>query len=123
MIGYSLLFRTAAGSMLGHHIPVRLRLLEVPGALRVAEGVAMELDDCAFPLLADVEVTDDPKVAFAGANLALLVGARPRRVGQERSDLLDANGQIFARRAGPSMPSPPATSRCSSWATPRTPTR
>jgi len=96
MIGYSLLFRTPAGSMLGHHIPVRLRLLEVPGALRVAEGVAMELDDCAFPLLADVEVTDDPKVAFAGANLALLVGARPRRVGQERSDLLDANGQIFA---------------------------
>ncbi len=96
MIGYSLLFRTAAGAMLGQDTPVRLRLLEVPQAVRVAEGVAMELDDCAFPTLDDVVVTDNPKVAFDGANLALMVGAWPRRVGQERSDLLNANGNIFA---------------------------
>jgi malate dehydrogenase len=98
MIGYSLLFRAAAGSMLGHDTPVRLRLLEVPQAVRVAEGVAMELDDCAYPLLEHVEVTDDPSVAFDGANLALLVGGWPRRVGQERADLLTANGQIFTEQ-------------------------
>ncbi|MCL2595167.1 MAG: malate dehydrogenase [Promicromonosporaceae bacterium] len=96
MIGYSLLFRAAAGSMLGKDTPVRLRLLEVPQAVRVAEGVAMELDDCAYPLLVSVDVTDDPMIAFEGANLALMVGAWPRRVGQERSDLLNANGHIFA---------------------------
>ncbi len=95
MIGYSLLFRTAAGAMLGQDTPVRLRLLEVPQAVRVAEGVAMELDDCALPLLTGVDVTDDARTAVEGANLALLVGAWPRRVGQERSDLLNANGKIF----------------------------
>ncbi|GAB2452938.1 malate dehydrogenase [Xylanimonas ulmi] len=95
MIGYSLLFRTGAGQLLGADTPIRLRLLEVPQAVRVAEGVAMELDDCAFPLLVDVEITDDPKVAFDGANLAVLVGARPRSKGMERSDLLGANGAIF----------------------------
>ncbi|QAY64519.1 malate dehydrogenase [Xylanimonas allomyrinae] len=95
MIGYSLLFRTGAGQLLGASTPVRLRLLEIPQAVRVAEGVAMELDDCAFPLLMDVEVTDDPRVAFDGANVALLVGARPRGKGMERADLLGANGAIF----------------------------
>ncbi|WP_425954936.1 malate dehydrogenase [Xylanimonas sp. McL0601] len=96
MIGYSLLFRTGAGQLLGADTPVRLRLLEIPQALRVAEGVAMELDDCAFPLLADIEITADPRVAFDGANVALLVGARPRGKGMERADLLGANGAIFA---------------------------
>ncbi|MCL1899193.1 MAG: malate dehydrogenase [Promicromonosporaceae bacterium] len=96
MCGYSLLFRAAAGAMFGEDTPVRLRLLEVPQAVRVAEGVAMELEDCAFPLLADIEVSDDPLVGFRDCDLALLVGAWPRRVGQERADLLNANGHIFA---------------------------
>lgn len=95
-IGYALLFRIASGQMLGPDTPVRLRLLEIPQAVRAAEGTAMELDDCAFPLLADVEVTDDADVAFSGANVALLVGARPRGAGMERADLLQANGGIFA---------------------------
>src|SRR5918995_1991388 len=94
-IGYALLFRIAAGEMLGPDAPVRLRLLEIPQGLRSAEGAALELQDCAFPLLADVEITDDPAVAFDGCNLALLVGARPRGPGMERADLLEANGGIF----------------------------
>ncbi|WP_091180274.1 malate dehydrogenase [Paramicrobacterium humi] len=94
-IGYALLFRIASGQMFGHDTPVRLRLLEIPQAVRAAEGTAMELEDCAFPLLADVEVTDDVDVAFEDANVAMLVGARPRGAGMERADLLQANGGIF----------------------------
>lgn len=94
-IGYALLFRIAAGEMLGADVPVRLRLLEIPQAVGAAEGTAMELDDCAFPTLAGVDIFDDPKKAFDGANVALLVGARPRGPGMERADLLEANGSIF----------------------------
>ena len=94
-IGYALLFRIASGQMLGSETPVELRLLEIPDALGAAEGTAMELADCAFPLLTKVEVTDDAKLAFDGANIGLLVGARPRGKGMERSDLLEANGGIF----------------------------
>jgi malate dehydrogenase len=94
-IGYALLFRIASGEMLGADTPVQLRLLEIPDALKAAEGTAMELADCAFPLLAGIEITDDANLAFDGVNVALLVGARPRSKGMERSDLLDANGGIF----------------------------
>jgi malate dehydrogenase len=94
-IGYSLLFRIASGSLLGPDTPVELRLLEITPALKSLEGVVMELDDCAFPLLSGVEIGDDPNVIFDGANLALLVGARPRTKGMERGDLLEANGAIF----------------------------
>ena len=94
-IGYSLLFRIASGSLLGPDTPVQLRLLEINPALKALEGVVMELDDCAFPLLAGVETGDDPNVVFDGANIALLVGARPRTKGMERGDLLEANGAIF----------------------------
>jgi malate dehydrogenase len=98
-IGYALLFRIASGAMLGPDTPVALRLLEIPQAVKAAEGTAMELDDCAFPLLAAVDISDDPNVAFDGANYALLVGARPRGPGMERSDLLEANGGIFKPQA------------------------
>jgi len=94
-IGYALLFRIASGQMLGPDQPVRLRLLEIPQAVKAAKGTAMELDDCAFPLLAGIDITDDPKQAFDGVNVALLVGARPRTKGIERADLLEANGGIF----------------------------
>jgi malate dehydrogenase len=94
-IGYALLFRIAAGEMLGNDTPVRLKLLEIPDAVKAAEGTAMELDDCAFPLLDGIDIHDDPKDAFDGCNIALLVGARPRGPGMERSDLLEANGGIF----------------------------
>ena len=94
-IGYALLFRIAAGQMLGDDTPVELRLLEIPDAIKAAEGTAMELDDCAFPLLEKIDISDDPKHAFDGVNIALLVGARPRGPGMERSDLLSANGAIF----------------------------
>jgi malate dehydrogenase len=94
-IGYAILFRIASGQLLGPDTPVYLSLLEIPAALKAVEGTAMELDDCAFPLLAGIEITDDPNRAFDGANLALLVGARPRSKGMERSDLLEANGGIF----------------------------
>ena len=94
-IGYSLLFRIGAGHLLGADTPVRLRLLEIPQAVKAAEGTAMELDDCAFPLLAGTDIFDDPAKAFEGANIALLVGARPRTKGMERGDLLEANGGIF----------------------------
>jgi malate dehydrogenase len=94
-IGYALLFRIAAGDMLGGDRPVRLRLLEIPAGVRSAEGAALELQDCAFPLLRDVEVTDDPGRAFDGCNIAMLVGARPRGPGMERGDLLAANAGIF----------------------------
>ena len=94
-IGYALLFRIASGQLLGPDTPVKLRLLEIPQAVKAAEGTAMELDDCAFPLLAGTDIFDDAKQAFAGANVALLVGARPRAKGMERGDLLEANGGIF----------------------------
>ena len=93
-IGYSLLFRLASGSLLGE-TPIELRLLEITPALKSLEGVVMELDDCAFALLAGVEIGDDPATVFDGVNLALLVGARPRTKGMERGDLLEANGAIF----------------------------
>jgi malate dehydrogenase len=94
-IGYALLFRIASGQMLGPHTPVRLRLLEVPQAVRGAEGTAMELADSAFPLLDSVDLFDDARAAFDGANIGVLVGARPRGPGMERGDLLEANGGIF----------------------------
>jgi malate dehydrogenase len=94
-IGYALLFRIASGQMLGPDTPVELSLLEIPAAIKAAEGTAMELDDCAFPLLRRIEISDDPNQAFDGCNVALLVGARPRGPGMERSDLLEANGGIF----------------------------
>jgi malate dehydrogenase len=94
-IGYALLFRIASGEMLGEDQPVILQLLEIPQAVGALEGVRMELDDCAFPLLAGVVATDDANAAFDGVNYALLVGAMPRKAGMERSDLLSANGAIF----------------------------
>src|SRR5258708_6127332 len=101
-IGYALVFRIASGQLLGPDVPVRLRLLEITPALQAAEGTAMELNDGAFPLLADIDITDDLKTAFDGANIALLVGARPRTAGMERGDLLQANGGIFR----PAVPRP-----------------
>src|SRR3978361_1893581 len=94
-IGYALLFRIASGQLLGPDVPLRLRLLGITPALKAAEGTAMEVDDCAFPLLRGIDITDDPRVAFDGTNVALLVGARPRTAGMERGDLLSANGGIF----------------------------
>ncbi|MFP5310250.1 MAG: malate dehydrogenase [Actinomycetes bacterium] len=94
-IGYALLFRIASGQMLGPDTPVVLRLLEITPALGALEGVAMELDDCAFPLLAGIEMTDDAEVAFDGAGVVCLVGAKPRGPGMERADLLKDNGRIF----------------------------
>ncbi|MBD2900256.1 malate dehydrogenase [Actinomadura nitritigenes] len=94
-IGYALLFRIASGHLLGADVPVRLRLLEIPQAVKAAEGTAMELDDCAFPLLSGIDIFDDATKAFEGTNVALLVGARPRTKGMERGDLLEANGGIF----------------------------
>lgn len=94
-IGYSLLFRIASGGMLGSDQPVILQMLEITPALSALEGVAMELDDCAFPLLAGMVQTDDAEEAFADADIALLVGAMPRKAGMERADLLEANGKIF----------------------------
>jgi len=94
-IGYALLFRIASGHLLGADVPVKLRLLEIPQGVKAAEGTAMELDDCAFPLLAGIDIFDDPNKGFEGANVGLLVGARPRTKGMERGDLLSANGGIF----------------------------
>ena len=94
-IGYAILFRIASGHLLGPDTPVHLSLLEIPDALKAVEGTAMELDDCAFPLLHGVDITDDPNKGFDGVSIALLIGARPRTKGMERSDLLEANGGIF----------------------------
>ncbi|MFE3957187.1 malate dehydrogenase [Nocardia sp. NPDC059091] len=94
-IAYGLLFRIASGALLGSETPVRLRLLEIPAAVGSLEGVAMELEDGAFPLLAGIDIADDPWIGFDGADIAILVGARPRTAGMERSDLLAANGPIF----------------------------
>ena len=95
-IGYALVFRIASGAMLGPDQPVTLQLLEIPPAMDALRGVIMELDDCSFPLLADIVATDDPNVAFQDADIALLVGSRPRGPGMERSDLLQANAAIFS---------------------------
>src|SRR5260370_21308942 len=105
-IGYALLFRIASGHLLGPDVPVRLRLLEIPQAVKAAEGTAMELDDCAFPLVEGIDIYDDATAAFAGTNVALLLGARPPTAGMQRGDLLSANGGIFkpqgaAINAGP----------------------
>jgi malate dehydrogenase len=94
-IGYALLFRIASGQLLGPDTPVALKLLEIPQAVKAAEGTTLELTDCAFPLLASVDIYDDPVQAFDGVEIALLVGARPRSKGMERADLLEANGAIF----------------------------
>jgi malate dehydrogenase len=94
-IGYALLFRIASGQLLGPDTKIRLKLLEIPQAVKAAEGTALELFDSAFPLLEDIDIYDDAKQAFEGANIALLVGARPRTKGMERADLLEANGGIF----------------------------
>ncbi|MBC7375027.1 MAG: malate dehydrogenase, partial [Frankiales bacterium] len=94
-IGYALLFRIASGQLLGPDTPVRLRLLEIEPALKAAAGTAMEIEDCAFPLLAGIDITADATEAFDGCHVALLVGARPRTAGMERGDLLSANGGIF----------------------------
>jgi malate dehydrogenase len=94
-IGYAILFRIASGQMLGSDEKIDLRLLEIPDAVKAAEGTALELQDCAFPQLASTEIYDDPVKAFDGVEVALLVGARPRTKGMERADLLEANGQIF----------------------------
>jgi len=94
-IGYSLVFRIASGQLLGPDQPVDLRLLEIPQAMGALEGVAMELVDCAFPLLANIDLHDHPADAFDGSNIALLVGSRPRTKGMERAELLSANGEIF----------------------------
>lgn len=95
-IGYALLFRIASGAMLGPDVPIKLNLLEIPSATQAAEGTLLELMDCAFPLVTGMDVYDDPTQAFDGANIALLVGARPRGPGMERADLLKANGGIFS---------------------------
>ena len=95
-ISYGLLFRIAAGNMLGPDQPVILQLLEIPPAMGALSGVVMELNDCAFPLLHDIVATDDPNVAFDGAHFALLVGAMPRKQGMLRKDLLEANSKIFS---------------------------
>ncbi len=94
-IGYALLFRIASGQLLGPDTPIALKLLEIPAAVAAAEGTTLELTDCAFPLLASVDIYDDPVQAFDGVNVAMLVGARPRSKGMERADLLEANGAIF----------------------------
>jgi malate dehydrogenase len=94
-IGYAVLFRIASGQMLGPETPVELSLLEIPDAVKAAEGTAMELEDSAFPLLRKIDIFDEPKAAFDGCNVGLLIGARPRGPGMERSDLLEANGGIF----------------------------
>lgn len=94
-IGYSLLFRIASGQLLGASQPVTLKLLDITPAIPALEGVKMELDDCAFPLLSDVVITDKPKVAFQDSDIVFLVGARPRKAGMERKDLLEANAEIF----------------------------
>jgi malate dehydrogenase len=94
-IGYAILFRIASGQLLGPDTPVALSLLEIPAAVKAAQGTAMELDDCAFPLLSSIDIHDDPNQAFHGVSVAILVGARPRTKGMERGDLLEANGGIF----------------------------
>ena len=95
-IGYATLFRIANGDMLGHEQPIILQLLDLPQAQPMLRGVAMELEDCAFPLLQQIIITDDPKIAFKDTEIAMLIGARPRSKGMERKDLIEANGAIFS---------------------------
>jgi malate dehydrogenase len=123
-IAYSLLFRLATGEVFGRDTVVNLNLLEIPAATTAAEGVAMELQDAAFPLLGTVTVTDDADVAFTGADAAFLVGAKPRGKGAERSELLADNGGIFGPQGRAIATTPPHSSRTSpsSSATRRTPT-
>lgn len=97
-IGYATLFRIANGDMLGHEQPIILQLLDLPQAQTMLRGVMMELEDCAFPLLQQIIITDDPKVAFRDTEIALLIGARPRGKGMERKDLIEANGAIFSEQ-------------------------
>jgi len=121
-IGYSLLFRIASGQLLGPDQPIVLRLLEIEPAMKALEGVIMELDDCAFPLLADIEPTTDLATAFSGTNYALLVGSIPRKAGMERKDLLGVNGGIFKPQGQAIAATPPTTCASSSLATLATPT-
>uniref|UniRef100_UPI003D79BE9B lactate/malate family dehydrogenase n=1 Tax=Nocardia brasiliensis TaxID=37326 RepID=UPI003D79BE9B len=106
-IAYGLLFRIASGAMLGADTPVRLRLLEIPAAVSSLEGVAMELEDGAFPLLESIDISDDPWEGFSGANVALLVGARPRTGGNERSEIHAAKGKILPQQGTAINPTPP----------------
>ena len=123
-IGYAILFRIASGQLLGPDEKVELRLLEIPDAVKAAEGTALELFDCAFPLLSDIEISDDANKAFDGANVALLIGARPRSKGMERADLLEANGAIFKPQGEALNATTPPTTCASSWSATRpTPTR
>ena len=108
-IGYSLVFRIASGQLLGPDQPVDLRLLEIPPAMGALEGVAMELIDCAFPLLAGLDLHDDPNEAFDGVNVALLVGSRPRTKGMERAELLSRTARSSPCRARRSTTTPPTT--------------
>ena len=121
-IGYALLFRIASGQLLGPDQPIVLRLLEIEPAMKALEGVAMELDDCAFPLLSDMVLTSNTEEAFDGTSWALLVGSVPRKAGMERGDLLSINGGIFAPQGKAIAARAAAT--CGSWssATPATPT-
>lgn len=120
-IGYALAFRIAAGDLLGPDQPVSLQLVEIPDAAQALEGVMMELSDCAFPLLDGVQGFDSPEEGFKDADIAILVGAKPRGPGMERKDLLLANAKIFPPRARCSMRRPRATARCSSSAIRPTP--
>jgi malate dehydrogenase len=122
-IGYALAFRVAAGNMLGPGQPVNLQLLEITPALPALQGVVMELNDCAFPTLNKVIATDDARVAFRDAHVAMLVGARPRGPGMERKDLLLANARIFSAQGKALDAVADRRSRCWSWATRRTRTR
>ena len=122
-IGYALLFRIASGQLLGPDTKVRLKLLEIPQAVKAAEGTALELFDSAFELLEDIDIYDDAKPAFEGTNIALLVGARPRTKGMERADLLEANGGIFKPQGEAIAAGAADDIRCSWSATPPIPTR
>ena len=121
-IAYATLFRIAGGIMLGRDQPVILQLLDLPQAQQALRGVIMEMQDCAFPLLADIFATDDPEVAFKDADIALLIGARPRTQGMERADLLHANGEISSTRRGVRTKLPIATLKSSLSATRPIPT-
>ncbi len=120
-IAYSLLFRLASGEVFGPDQPVILQIIEVPEAMGFLAGVKMELDDCAFPLVQDIILTDDPAVGFKDANWAILVGGKPRTKDMERSDLLSSNGAIFATQGGRSTTTRPGTFGCRWWRTRATP--
>ena len=121
-IGYALLFRIASGQMFGPDQPVALNLIEIEPGMAALEGVCMELDDCAFPLLTDVVATSNLDTGFNNVNWTLLVGSVPRKEGMERGDLLGINGKISPGKARPSTTTPPATCACWWSATPATPT-